>query len=92
GTAVAAPENSGVIPYGDLDTRTHAGVEQLSARVHQAAWDYCLTAAPPTAGPAGIQNVRCQQAVIDEAVAKINNPRLTQMNSGAHAEDTWNSG
>ena len=92
GTALAAPESAGVIQYRDLNTQTPAGVQELSDRIHQAAWDYCLKVTPPSASPRSIDNLRCQEAVIDEALAKIDNPMLTRMFPGVQDEDTWRGG
>ena len=92
GTALAAPTADSTIQYNDLNTTTPAGVQQLSDRVRDAAWSYCLKVAPPANGPDGIDNLHCQQAVIVEALGKINNPLLTQKFPRANDADTFPSG
>ncbi|HTV77139.1 MAG TPA: UrcA family protein [Steroidobacteraceae bacterium] len=91
--AARADSASDVIQYGDLNTNTLTGVQTLSDRIRTVASDYCLRAVPPTYGPNDIDNARCQQAVIAEAVAKIDNPMLTRMFPAArNDEDTVRDG
>lgn len=92
GTALAAPAPTGVIRYGDLDINTPQGVQELSERIHQAAWDYCLKVDPPAAAPGEIDNLQCREALIAEALAKINNPVLTRKFPDADVEDSWRNG
>jgi UrcA family protein len=92
GTALAASPPDPVVQYGDLNTGTPAGVQELADRVRKAAWDYCLQDMSMSEEPSLIYNLQCREAVIGEALAKINNPMLNQKFPGVHAEDDWHGG
>jgi UrcA family protein len=90
GTALAASApDTVVVQYGDLNTGTPAGVQELADRVQKAAWDYCLNTLSLSEEPSLIDNLQCREAVIGETLAKINNPLLNQKFPGVRAEDDW---
>jgi UrcA family protein len=92
GTALAASAPDAVIQYGDLNTATPVGVQKLADRVRKAAWDYCLQNMSLSEEPSLIDNLQCREAVIGEALAKINNPMLNQEFPGVSTEEGWPAG
>jgi UrcA family protein len=91
GRALATPQPE-VVQYGDLNMTTAAGVQELSHRIRNAAWQVCMELTPPSTGPASIDNVRCQDTLVKEAVDQINNPTLTMMFKDTSEEDSLSGG
>jgi UrcA family protein len=68
------------VGYSDLNLSSQAGAEALMRRIHHAASDIC-------GGPSrdlGIEQQynSCMDATVGAAVAKVNSPILTALNSG----------
>ena len=65
------------VTYQDLNLNTDAGVQVLYKRIHRAAKQVC-----GGAEVRDLQGVRareaCEQRAMDEAVAAVNNQKLTQ--------------
>jgi UrcA family protein len=70
---------SAVVRYHDLDLSSSAGIRTLYGRIQNAAWRVCLQVVPSWNG---IENTKCRQTAVDEAVAKVNKPALTAMHEG----------
>lgn len=81
-----------VVQYGDLNIATPAGLQTLSNRIENAAWQVCLQLVPPNNGPSSIANVQCRESLTLAAVAKVHNPALTSMFAGDEVNDSWRSG
>jgi UrcA family protein len=64
-----------IVRYGDLDLNSVSGAERLYSRLQQAALEFC-----PAVDPREVQRhrawVQCQDAVVEQAVARINSPKL----------------
>jgi UrcA family protein len=88
GIALAAPQpkDNQVVQYNDLNLGTRAGVHELANRIQDAAWQVCLTVAPPSStAPGNLANSQCQAEVVKEAVNQVNNPDLAEMFPAAPA-------
>jgi UrcA family protein len=94
GTAPAMAETQPniVVQYGDLNMASPEGVQELSYRIQNAAWQVCRDMAPPISGPNGIDNVRCQETLIRQTVDAINNPQLTEIFAATRDDEIWRSG
>jgi UrcA family protein len=83
----SADEPAGIrVRYGDLDLATSAGVHTLYARIAGAARTVC-----GFEGTALIEQSlwnSCYRAAIGDAVAKVNSPLLTAVQSGRPAHAT----
>jgi UrcA family protein len=92
GPVLAQPQPSVQVQYGDLNTATPEGVRELSNRIQTAAWQVCNEASPRSTGPASIDNVHCQEAVIKQALDAINMPQLTARFPTARDDASASSG
>lgn len=70
---------SEVVRYSDLNLSTEAGIRALYRRIQVAAWHVCNEM---QSKPVGVESVRCRQSLVDDAVAKVNEPALTALNAG----------
>lgn len=61
---------SQVVRFGDLDLSTPAGQKALHGRLRAASWQVCHEAAPPLPG-LYIQNAKCRQTVLTDALTKV---------------------
>lgn len=73
-----------VVHFADLDLSTPTGVRTLYGRIRTAAWQVCSIIAP-TYGPSTIDNLKCRRTLVDDAVARVNQPALTALHTGK----TW---
>ena len=64
--------------YGDLDTSSQAGAKVLVGRLNAAAREVC-GADSQARGLTRLQQRTCQTNAVSRAVARINNPVVTQM-------------
>ena len=72
--------------YGDLDTSSQAGAKALLGRINHAARDVCGVDDQPHGLMRQLQRT-CQANAVSRAVARVNNPVVTQMlaeKTGAH--------
>ena len=67
-------------------------VQLLSDRIRNAAWQVCQELVPTNSAPSEIANVKCQQSLVLNTVAKIDNPALSSMFAGQQASDNWTAG
>jgi UrcA family protein len=81
--ATAASGPSLVVSLKGLDLSRPADVRVLHGRIGNAAWRVCSELIPPNNGPSGIENARCRRALMDDAVAEVNNPALTAYHTKA---------
>jgi UrcA family protein len=61
---------SQIVRFGDLDLSTPAGQKTLHGRLRAASWQVCLEAVPLLPG-LYIQNAKCRQAVLADALTKV---------------------
>jgi len=83
-TASARPSNQehtyGVlVRYGDLNVNTAKGAEQLYRRISYAAHEACSDVVAPSYALLGAAYRRCRQTAVEDAVAKVDRPRLTAL-------------
>jgi UrcA family protein len=71
---------SAEVSFRDLDLSTPSGAAKLYVRIQAAARSVCQY--EPTSPRAQIIWKYCILPTVDAAVAKVNNPLLTQMHSG----------
>jgi len=71
------------VRYADLNLSNPAGAKTMLHRIHEAALEIC--GEPDRALAAKIQNQACMKATIDQAVASLNEPLVTALNSGQPA-------
>ena len=80
-TRVVDPDAVSIkVSYTDLNLSNPAGAKTLLHRIHEAATDIC--GEPDRDLAALIQNQACMKATIDRAVASLNDPMVTALNSG----------
>lgn len=84
GTTTAWADPSGTrsigVSFRDLDLSTKSGVAKLHRRIEAAARDVCEY--EPASARAHVIWRYCVRPAVDAAVAKVNNPLLTELHSG----------
>jgi len=72
------------IRYNDLDLRTARGAQEMLHRIRKVAVEYCHPG--ETGFEATARFEACYQKTVDQAVAKLNAPRVTEaLNTAAGA-------
>ena len=82
GAALAAPfaaADGYAVSYSVEELKTQKGVEEVHARILQAAKDYC-----PTYLQSGSkwEMRECMEDVVADLVAQVNHPQLSQLHAG----------
>ena len=81
GSAVAQDSTSAipseVVHYSDLNLSTAAGVHSLYERIQDASMRVCRHISP-----VGVLNLKCRAALAEAAVADVNSPALTALQTG----------
>jgi UrcA family protein len=70
---------SEVVKFHASEVTTTGGAERLYDRIHTAAWRVCSDMFPANNGVDALQGLSCIRTLTDDAVKKVNSPRLTEV-------------